>query len=279
MQPEHSRRTDSADPPEDALGDYLGALRERYPLDVVRRRVSRRRALRRTAGGVALCAVLGVAAWRVDPAYRVEQLDTAVGEHRDWHLADGTRVVLNTGSAASVEWRLRSRRLVVERGEAYVEVAHSALRPLITLAGGAVIRDIGTAFTVRREAALTRVGVQSGAVSVALAGQPPAELRRGQQVELDTAAGRIEAVQTLDEDSLAWVQGRLWFDRTPLPSVAAEIQRYRAAPVRVAPDAAALTLSGQFNSADVDTLIDLLPRVLPVRVTHQADGAVLIARR
>ncbi|MBN3726022.1 FecR family protein [Burkholderia sp. Ac-20379] len=279
MQPEPSHRTDSADVSERAPGDVLGALRERYPLDAVRRRVARRRAARRTLGGAVLCAVLGATVWRVDPAYRVESFQTAVGEHRDWRLVDGTRLVLDTGSAARVEWRLASRRLEIERGAAYVEVAHEALRPLRTQAGPVAIRDIGTAFTVRRDAALTRVSVQSGAVGVALAGQPATELRPGQQVEVNTAVERIEPVQAADDATPAWVGGRLRFDGTPLAAAVAEMQRYRAAPVRVAPDAAALKLSGQFDSARVDTLIALLPHVLPVRIAHEAGGAVSIVHR
>ncbi len=282
MQPEHFRRTDSADPAHasgNPSGDVLDALRARYPLEAVRRTVARRRAARRAIGGVALCAVLGVAAWRIDPAYRVEQYQTAIGEHRDWRLADGSRLVLDTGSAVRVEWRLASRRLAIERGEAYVEVAREALRPLRTQAGPVSIRDVGTAFTVSRGPVLTRVTVQSGAVDVALAGRPATALRAGQQVEVDAAAGRIAPVQAVPATLPAWVAGRLRFDRTPLAVAVAEMQRYRAAPVSVAPDAARLELSGQFDSARVDALIDLLPHVLPVRVTQEAGGAVSIARR
>lgn len=277
MQPEHSRSPDLREAGDDALRDYVGSLRERYPLDAIRRRAARRRGVRRAIGGTALCAVLGAFAWQADPAWRVEQVSTPVGGHLDRRLADGTRLVLNTDSAVYFESRLHSRRLSVERGEAYVEVAHEALRPLMTRAGTLQIRDIGTAFTVRRDAALTQVGVSSGAVEVALAGQPARRLDAGQALDAD--GGRLGDPHALPADALAWVQGRLSFDAVPLRTAAAELQRYRAAPIRVAPDAAALKLSGQFNSGNVETLLDLLPRVLPVHVTRAADGAVLIAHR
>ncbi|PCE33093.1 FecR family protein [Burkholderia ubonensis] len=278
MLPEPSRSQPSNSLPDGSLDPFKDALRARYPLDEIVRRASRRRAIQRTVGGTVSCAVAAAAIWFVDPAYRVDTLATTVGEHRAWSLSDGSRLALNTGSAARVEWRVRSRQLFVERGEVSIDVAHSALRPLVTHAGDVTIRDIGTSFAVRRDAQAVRVGVVSGAVEVAAGPGVATTLRPNQAVVV--AAGRIGARRPFDAaDALGWRDGRLVFDGTPLRAAIDEIRRYRAAPVELDPRAANLRLSGQFNTDNVDALLDMLPGVLPLKVTRAADGTVTVARR
>ncbi|WP_175029637.1 FecR family protein [Burkholderia lata] len=278
MLPESPRSHDSTPPQDDSLDAFKDALRARYPLDAVVRGVARRRTVRRVVGGSMLSVAAALMVWHADPAYRVDTLATAVGEHREWPLADGSRLVLNTGSSARVEWHVRSRRMLVEQGEASIEIAHSPLRPFVTRAGDVTIHDIGTSFTVRRDAQDVRVGVVSGAVEVAVPQRPAVMLHPEQSVVVK--GDRIGALQPFDPAAtLSWREGRLVFDGTPLSVAIAEIRRYRRAPVELDPRAANLRLSGQFNTDNVDTLLDMLPGVLPLNVKRDADGAVTIAHR
>lgn len=278
MLPEPSRSHDSTSPQDGSLDTFKDALRARYPLDAVVRRAARRRTIRRVVGSAMLSVVSAVSIWFVDPAYRVDTMETAVGEHRDWTLADGSRLVLNTGSSARVEWHVRSRRLSIERGEVSVGVAHSLYRPLVTYAGDVTIHDIGTTFAVRRDADDVRIGVESGSVAVTVGAHVPVTLQPNQSVVVD--AGRIGALQRFDPaDVLGWRDGRLVFDGTLLSVAIAEIRRYRTASVNLDPRAANLRLSGQFNTDNVDALLDMLPGVLPLKVKRAANGAVTVVHR
>ncbi|WP_241021459.1 FecR domain-containing protein [Burkholderia sp. Ac-20353] len=278
MLPESSRSPDSKPLQDDSLDPFKNALRTRYPLDVVVRRAARRRTIRQVVGSSMLTVVAAVAVWFADPAYRVDKFATAVGEHREWSLADGSRLALNTGSSARVEWRVRSRRLLIERGDASIEIAHSAFRPLVTYAGDVTIRDIGTTFAVRHDTQEVRIGVVSGSVQVAVGQHAALTLQPNQSVVVD--AGRIGARQPFDPaDALGWRDGRLVFDGTPLRVAIAEIRRYRTSPVELDPRVANLRLSGQFNTDNVDALLDMLPGVLPLKVTRAANGAVTVAHR
>ncbi|WP_244120572.1 FecR family protein [Burkholderia gladioli] len=278
MLPEPSRSHDSKPLQDGSLDTFKDALRARYPLDAVVRRAARRQTIRRVAGSTMLTVVSAVSIWFVDPTYRVDTMETAVGEHRDWSLADGTRLVLNTGSSARVEWHVRSRRLSIERGEVSVEVAHSPYRPLVTYAGDVTIRDIGTTFAVRRDTGDVRIGVESGSVAITAGKHVPVTLQPNQSVVIE--AGRIGTPQQFDPaDALGWRDGRLVFDGTPLSVAIAEIRRYRTAPVNLDPRAENLRLSGQFNTDNVDALLDMLPGVLPLKVKRAASGAVTIAHR
>jgi transmembrane sensor len=278
MLPEPSRIHDSQPHQDGSLDTFKDALRARYPLDAVVRRATRRRTIRRVVGSAMLTVVSAVAIWIVDPAYRVDTMETAVGEHRDWSLADGSRLVLNTGSSARIEWHLRSRRLSIERGEVSVDVAYSPYRPLVTHAGDVTIRDLGTAFAVRRDAGDVRIGVESGSVAVIVGTRVPVTLHPNESVIVE--AGGIGTPQRFDPaDALGWRDGRLLFDGTPLRVAVAEIRRYRAAPVNLDPRVANLRLSGQFNTDSVDALLDMLPGVLPLKVNRAANGTVTISHR
>ncbi|MFX8164845.1 hypothetical protein ABTL04_21185, partial [Acinetobacter baumannii] len=65
--------------------------------------------------------------------------------------------------------------------------------------------------------------------------------------------------------AIAWKDGKLMFDRTPLAQAVADINRYRATPaVLTDPALGRLQISGVFDSARTDALLDLLPSILPV---------------
>src|SRR5256885_389029 len=87
-----------------------------------RQKLRQRRALR--AGTAAALAALALLLW-ADPALQRQTLATAVGQLQSWQLADGSEVRLNTGSRVQVAQHLRSRRLVLDQGEASFEGSHA----------------------------------------------------------------------------------------------------------------------------------------------------------
>ena len=125
------------------LDRYKAALRSRFPgPEEIYREADRRRRTHRAGATVAVLAALATGLWIVDPVYRSEAYATAVGETRTHTLADGSTVALNTASALDVQWRLRSRRLHLARGEAMFRVAHG-VREFIVRTPGASVRAAG----------------------------------------------------------------------------------------------------------------------------------------
>lgn len=273
--------------PKEPLDRYKEALRERFPgpNEIFRRADQRRRThgtAAEAAGTAAAAAVVAAGLWIADPAYRTDSFATAAGETAVHTLADSSTVTLNTASTLEVTWHLRSRRLLLKRGEGMFHVAHGA-RAFIVQARDTTIRDIGTAFNVRledeRDDARVTVTVVEGAVEVSKAAGPEVLLSAGQTVAAGAAG--VEPVRTIDVTPLtAWQRGKLVFDGTPLDRAVAEMRRYRAAPIVLqVPDAqaAALRLSGEFDHQRIDALLDLLPTILPLRVRRLPDGQVVIA--
>jgi transmembrane sensor len=248
-------------------------------------RVARRLGV--AAAGALLLAIVGT--WWLDPAWRQEQHATAFGERRVIRLRDGSQLTLDSATRLDVSWHLRSRRVALEQGRVRFEVAPS-MQPFKVSAQPAFVEVVGTQFDVDRaggpEGEGTRVAVWHGRVHVWAEGanrEPPAVLGKGQQVEVTRTAAGVErgAVSAhLGDEAGSWAQGQLVFQRAPLAQALAQVQRYRKAEIRIEPGAASqLELSGVFDSAQADRLLDLLPRILPVEVVRHPDGSVDVKAR
>lgn len=266
---------------------YAEALREHFPsreelLREAAAQSERQRARRRAASTALLPAVVlavGAGLWWADPALRTETLQTATGQQARWDMRDGSRIQLNTGTTVLARTHLRSRRFVLEAGEAAFVATHN-WRPFIVEAGDTRVRDIGTAFNVRREGPGAHVLVTEGAVEVTRAGAH-AVLQAGQSVQpaADGGDGLAPVQQhATPQAATAWQQGRIAFDGTPLAEAMRDIQRYRIAPIALADDPAiaGLRISGDYDVQGIEALIDALPQVLPVSVARAPDGSVRI---
>ena len=287
-------------PVDDALAPFADMLRRHLPTPeeieqaaAQRQKLRQRRALR--AGTAAALAALALLLW-ADPALQRQTLATAVGQRQSWQLADGSEVRLNTGSRVQVGAAPALAPPGAGPGEASFEVSHAfwhgwvpwLQRPFTVQAGGVVVQDIGTVFGVHRHEDGADITVLQGRVRVHSmeGGGAPVELSTGQH--LRTRAGRPlpQLVPAEAGDgaaalaALAWREGRLVLDGTPLSEAVAQMQRYRSAPIVLADrHAAQLRISGQFDLDRIDQLLDLLPRLAPVQVRHEDDGRVLISTR
>ena len=95
----------------------------------------------------------------------------------------------------------------------------------------------------------------------------------------DQLRAKDEATLTIDaQDDAAggWTQGQLVFRDTPLREALTQLQRYRTGPIRLeSGPASQLHVSGVFDTAEADRLLDLLPRILDPapRIPHDP-GAI-----
>jgi len=274
--PEHPSKQD------DALSPFAQDLRERFPSveAITAAAASRRRRAKKTRAGVAAALfLLAGVTWLADPAYRTEQLNADAHAPRTVQLADGSAVTLDKGTNLKIAWRLRSRQLALETGEAQFTVAHG-LRAFIVTAGQTRVRDIGTIFDVQRLPQRTRVTVIEGAVEVETGGQVR-QLRASQRVDVGPDGQMSRDTATVDvERALAWQRDKFSFDGVALADAIAEMQARSGTPIVIDdPRIAQLRLSGEFDREQVDAILQLLPGVLPVTIRRAANGAVHLSGR
>lgn len=219
-----------------------------------------------------------------------ETFVTGRGQQREAYLPDHTRLRLDADSRVVVRFSRERREVVVQRGQAWFEVAADAARPFGVRAGPLAIHDIGTTFDVYRQAAGTTVTVIEGHVEVSDAGAASggavgaagalASLGPGEQVRVG-ADGRVLAEGAADLwQALAWTHGRINFEDMPIGEVAREFNRYNAVELRVTdPAIGAIRITGTFESHGVASFVRFLEGLPGVAVSTRGQRITVAAAR
>lgn len=198
---------------------------------------------------------------------------TRVGERREWVLADGSRITLNTDSAIDVLFDSQQRLVHLRAGEILVQTVQDASRPFLVSTGQGRMQALGTRFTVREWNARTHLAVLEGAVKVMLADNrqvAPLVVNAGQRT--DFSAQQFAALTPADRNVSAWTQGMLMADNMRLADFVAELTRYRRGFVRYDPAIANLRISGAFPIADTQRTLNMLVQTYPVRANGHLNG-------
>lgn len=246
-------------------------------------RAQRRAAVARLAALLAV-APAGWLAWQA--WYAADQrgwgadLRTATGERRTEHLADGSRLLLDTASAVDIRFDGALRLLTLRQGAISIETAADTAtphRPFVVDTAHGRLRALGTRFTVRQEGGWAdggpvRLAVTEGAVEVTLRGaaSPALVVQAGQQTVL--RAGDVTSPQPLQPEATAWTHGMLMADAMPLAAFCAELSRYRPGLLQCAPEVRALRVSGSFPLGDTDRTLTMLASTYPVDVQTRMRG-------
>lgn len=230
------------------------------------------------AGALAVGAV-SVGLLRQGPPSFEQTLLSAHGQRRTARLPDNSLIDLNTDTRIVVRYYADMREVLLESGEASFSVTADSSRPFIVRAGRAVVRVTGTRFNVRRFEDATEVAVSAGAVEVradTLAFWRRETLGPGQGL-VATRDG-LTAVNAIDVATVtAWRDGRIVFNNTPLSLAVAELNRYAPFVIRLeGARLAQVRIAGTINIDTPDTLLKLLPRIAPVRVTEENAGRYVL---
>jgi transmembrane sensor len=201
-----------------------------------------------------------------------------LGQTRTIQLVDGTRIVLDAGSAVESRIGARSRHIVLVRGEALLTVAHDTTRPFKVDVGPGRITDIGTEFNVESVNGKTRVSVLEGRVSVATA--------RGELVLDAGRAGGYDRegvflpVSDIDGAVTIWETGQRHFNADRLSDVLERITRYhRVTFVYKDVQLKDLRVSGTFRTDNLPLFLRTLRAALPVETVWLDTQRVEISRR
>lgn len=165
---------------------------------------------------------------------------------------------------------MQQRRLVLHAGEVLFDVRKDPTRPFVVHAAGGSATALGTVYAVRHVRSGAEVDVVEGQVAVRpAASASPRLLTADRRVGYEE--GRfLGSVQTVDASAAtAWQRGKLIFNRRPLGSVIATLQRYRYGRILLADDTLeAIPVTGVFDLTDEAATFDLLEATLPVEIVR-----------
>ncbi|WP_110971146.1 FecR domain-containing protein [Pseudomonas huaxiensis] len=214
--------------------------------------------------------VIGGMGWQNQETVRRWRSDysTAVGERRSVLLADGTRLQLNTNTAIDVVFNDKQRLIKLVQGEVFIATgaddgAPGGRRSFWVQTAQARLQALGTAFTVRQDATITRLLVEQSRV---LIDQPAQQqmVAAGEAYAIDAEGSR--KLQNTEMDPSAWTRGQLVARSMPMQALLTELARYQHGWLACDPQIAGLEVSGVFQLDDIDRALDALGHSLPVRV-------------
>ncbi|MEX5506117.1 FecR domain-containing protein [Pseudomonas putida] len=230
-------------------------------------RAKRREVLKVLALLVGSSALLSLGA-RTEPWRKMmADYSTGTGERLPVTLSDGSRMLLNTGTALDISFDANLRQVVMREGEVLIQTAPDPLsRPFIVHTEFGDLRALGTRFLVRINAASVRVSVLEHAVewSSPMPGRPSMRIDAGQQLDFSSTASGLPVPMAKGTD--AWQDNLLVVSDWRLGEVIAELSRYRAGHLGCDARVAELRISGSFQLGDIDVVLDNLSAMLPIRL-------------
>lgn len=201
-------------------------------------------------------------------------------------LNDGSVVHLDVDSNITVALSSSERRVELNKGRAYFDVAHDSSRPFAVTASGTRVVALGTEFQVELlpQKQTVSVTLAEGSVMVSEHKKRSAwreVLTPGEQLQFDEVSGR-HTTQTVNTSHItSWSSGRLVFDATPLNQVLSEINRYSRTKV-VLGDAslANVPIGGNFLAGgDTEEFLETLMAVLPLRSIRTGANEIVLFQR
>lgn len=223
---------------------------------------------------------------------------SAASTHRT--LADGSTVELNHGAVIRTELNDTVRRVKLEQGEAFFNVAKDPSRPFIVVARGVEVSAVGTAFNMRLNDSTLEVLVTEGRVQVdapstvsatgtlveapAMARPLVPLLEANQHVVVSlTPQAALPRIATLRPDEidrvLSWQQRVLNFTATPLAEVVAEFNRRNAVQIRVVdPELANIKISATFRPDNLNGFVRLLELGFEARAERRGSSEILLRK-
>lgn len=230
------------------------------------------------AAAITLLAVVGGAVWFAGqrrPESRT--FATAVGERSNLQLPDGSRVELTTNTTIRVANGAADRKVWLDKGEAFFQIVHDDHRPFVIHALDFKVVDLGTEFSVWRDANRIEVMVLKGSVRI----DPPANEDRAKAVRLTAGEMAVADNHSISvtrrsgtemADALSWRSGILVFRGTPLGEVAAQFNRYNSEKIVIDdPDIARLTISARLPATDVGAFARVAKNFIGLKVEHSGD--------
>ena len=241
-----------------------------------------KQSVRRWALAASVVLVAGLLAWTTHLMMPRASYSTAVGGLASVPMVDGSKVMLNTNSELRVAVTDSERRVNLEQGEAFFQVAKDPSRPFVVIAGNERVIAVGTQFAVRRDADGMRVVVTEGRVRVepsrgSSRQAPVAELSAGSVAQSGGQGVLIQQrpVQEV-EDFLSWRRGYLVFRNTTLADAVAEFNRYTTSKIVIEDEAVgALRIGGNFRSDNVKAFLRLLHEGFDIDVEARGERLVL----
>lgn len=196
---------------------------------------------------------------------------TAIGQQQRIHLTDGSQLWLNTNTIVSIDFNQAQRTIYLHSGEIYIETSHKIKHsPFVINTPLGTIQALGTRFNVKHLANSEKatVSVQTHKVKVSTKNTTATKIIPSGQIA-DFTHNTITLVEQKNDNELpSWRKGELAANKLTLKDFLDELSRYRVGIIQCHDDVANLNVSGLFQLADTEQVLNLLEQTLPINIKY-----------
>jgi len=187
-------------------------------------------------------------------------------------LSDGSVVHLNYGSKIKYpQFFSGNTRKVVLTGEGYFKVAHNPEKPFIVKAGNLDIKAVGTTFNVLAypdvdviETTLVNGRVILEQIKLNDKSKIIGTMTPGQHVEYSVLSGNVSSTVGKVEKYIAWTDGKIIFEDTPILQVAERLRRMFNVDIEVKDEIKDYIYTVTLEDESLSQILDLMTIATPV---------------
>ena len=233
------------------------------------------------------------------PGSNLVRYVTRVGEQKTVDLSDGSTLTLNTGSEVLVDISEHYRRVSLERGEAFFDVAKDAGRPFSVNIDSRSVTVLGTAFNIYKTPEQFTLSVLEGVVAVhkkeeqVLGSSPELLPLKTAESVIDSPGQRLVKAGTVAkyytyrnrvsvsrpdriDRMVTWRKGLLRYGGQPLSKVVQDFNRYSGKKILIETAAIMdLEIYATFRVDQINMALADLERTHPIKVIQHFDRIVI----
>ncbi|MBR06270.1 MAG: hypothetical protein CMP48_01165 [Rickettsiales bacterium] len=206
-----------------------------------------------------------------DTAPTYVSYQTGYGQVSNVTLPDGTEVTLNANSRIKVEegWSdLDSRKVLLEKGEAFFEVTKTAdKKPFHVISDEVTVTVLGTEFNVKSGKSATQVMLREGKINLSYRGVERI-MKPGELANVDKANSSLTVSEVEVRQYDSWLERKLVFANTPLSEVAILIQDHYGVTVELSDELKDRRLSGEIPNKNLELLLKALKVTHDLEISH-----------
>lgn len=224
--------------------------------------------------GIAAClALLGVVSY-LNPFSgpdEVVQIATGTGERRVIALAEGVNVNVAANSRLTIT-KGDIAQVSLQKGAAYFEAPADPAASFEIQVGDYQVRDIGTQFGVSRGSGVVTVTVADGAVALSTRKTSSLTIKAGRGIQIDEKNQRSRVFMVARDTVAGWRYGSLIYEKAPIHTVAADIERTIGFPIKLDPAVSDQSFSGILKIGDGSKLVSDFSQITGLKAEKRDDA-------
>ncbi|MBK5720901.1 FecR domain-containing protein [Dysgonomonas sp. Marseille-P4677] len=188
------------------------------------------------------------------------EINAGRGDIKEYTLADGTRITLNSESKLliSTDYNKENRTVEID-GECFFEVAKNPDKPFIIKSGNAQIKVLGTSFNLKayKEDNRLDVTVSTGKVQVNMFDfDMQLRVLPSEHLSIDKTTGEMSKLSFKENHSVDWIKGEFYFENEPITEVIKMINRKFDKKVILKCENCKHVISGSLESKSLEGIVE-----------------------